>query len=205
MKKDNAKELGISLVRSALGGVPFAGQVLNEAMFEFRGRIKQNRLNKFTELLTEFFKNNEEVDLDNLRTEDFSDLLESVLKKVVQTKSIEKQKRFRDVLTNKIQNPLTDIDNSEIYLDLITSISEDELKVLYRHRNFDNNFDVKKNEIDRLKKELALKRDLLKKESVRRNKGKANKYISVITGVNKINEKINKLGEKKWFYMINSG
>ena len=109
--------------------------MLNEILFEYRGRIKQNRLNKFTELLSDFFKDNSKINL-----EDFSDLLEAILKRVVDTKSEEKLKRFRDVLINGLNNQIN-YENTEPYLDLVKSLSEIEINILSHHSPLHYNFE----------------------------------------------------------------
>lgn len=134
------KEIGISIVKAAFSNIPFAGQLLTEVLFEYRGRIKQNRLNMFTEMLSQYFSENSEVVIENMRSEDFSDLLELVLRKVVDTKSEEKLRRFKDILVNSI---VTDIDynNSERYLDLVSSLTETDIQILKRHELFDSSFE----------------------------------------------------------------
>lgn len=184
------KELPISLARSIFSAVPFVGQLLNEVVFEYRGRIKQERLNSFTQLLSDYFTNNLEIDLKNLETEDFSDLLESVLKRVVQTKSIEKQKRLRDILVNKIQNPFTEIDNSEIYLDLITNLSEVEINILHFHLVLVQNFDNVRNNISRLQNDLNINNNNLKEQGLLTNSELENSHIEISDKIKEIEGKI---------------
>jgi hypothetical protein len=137
MDNINAKEVGVSTLKSLFGAVPYVGQVFNEVLFDYRSRVKQNRLNSFTELLSDFFKADREIDLDALKSEDFLDLFESVIGGVLQTKSIEKHRRFRDVLANQIVNPNRSYENSGTYLDLITSMGEMEIHILNHHCVFD--------------------------------------------------------------------
>ncbi len=80
--------------------------------------------------------------MENLKTEEFSDLFEAVLRRVTQTKSKEKHKRFRDVLIHHIKNPDPDIDNSETYLDAITSLNEMSINILKEHQQFDNAYKI---------------------------------------------------------------
>ena len=176
---NDKKEIGISIVRSAFSAVPFVGQLLNEIAFEFRGRIKQERLNKFTELLSEFFGSANDFEIENLKTEDFSDLLESVLKRVVLTRSEQKHKRFRDILINKIKNPSADIDNSEIYLDLITSLNEEEITILFYHQSLDQNFENDRNAIRESERNLVSKNEALTKEKELKEKGFANNFDTI--------------------------
>ena len=72
-----SKEVEISLIRSLFSAMPIIGQALNEVVFEMRGRVKQERLNKFTEIFAEYFMGKADFDINALKTEDFGDLLEA--------------------------------------------------------------------------------------------------------------------------------
>lgn len=137
----NKKEVIESFIRVTFSAIPYAGQALTEVFFDYSGRIKQNRLNRFIELLSEYFLNNPNINIDNIKTEDFSDLFDSVLRRVVATKSEYKLRRFRDILINQIEEPLSEIDDYQLYLDLIVSLSENDIKVLYNHRFFDRQYE----------------------------------------------------------------
>ncbi len=134
---NNESEIKSSVIRTLLNSVqiPVLSPILNE-FFDFRSKLKQNRLNQFIELLENFFSNHRGVNLENFQTAEFSDLFESVLKRVVQTQSIEKYKRFKNILVNQLNQPIQNIDDSEIYLDLISSLSEIEIKLLYEYNEF---------------------------------------------------------------------
>src|SRR5258708_25200147 len=155
MKKDVLQETTVSLVKSVFGAVPFVGGVLNEIAFDYRSRLKQNRLNKFIELLSDFFVQNPNIDPQNLKTEEFSDLFESVVRRALQTKSVEKHKRFRDVLAQQVLHPEKETDSAEIYLDLISTLDEMAMFILSEHYSWGNRYDEidskRKVILDRLK------------------------------------------------------
>jgi hypothetical protein len=138
MTKIDAKEITISAVKSVLSSLPWPGigPVLNEILFDYRSRVKQNRLNSFTEFLTAFFIDNPDVDPQSLKTEEFSDLFESVVRRILQTKSKEKHVRFRNVLIRQIRQPHQDIENAETYLDLIGTLNETAIWILSEHLAF---------------------------------------------------------------------
>ncbi len=136
MKKIDVQEAAISLTKSIFGAVPFAGGALNEVFFDYRSRIKQDRLNSFTNLLTAFFTKNPAINLETLKTEEFSDLFESVIRRVLQTKSREKHIRFRNVLIRQIHQPNDEIENAETYLDLIATLNELAIWILNEHLVF---------------------------------------------------------------------
>lgn len=212
MIKVDKKEIGISVVRSALSAVPYAGQLLNEIFFEYSGRIKQERLNKFTNFLSDFFLENQNINLENLKNEDFSDLLESILRKVVLTKSENKLKRFRDILVNKMLDSKILIENSDIYLDLVHTLSESEINILYHHRIFDSKFHDEKILNNKNRQELDTLTSDLKQEEKTKQNGYANNYEHMNHKILELKqltldyyidtEKYNKLREAS-FYSLN--
>jgi hypothetical protein len=142
MKKTDIQEAAISLAKSLFSAVPFAGGALNEVFFDYRSRIKQDRLNSFTVLLTAFFLDNPDIDPQSLKTEEFSDLFESVIRRVLQTKSREKHIRFRDVLIRQIHRPHEDIEDAETCLDLISTLNELAIWILNEHLVFFEAFET---------------------------------------------------------------
>ncbi|WP_432633909.1 hypothetical protein, partial [Brachyspira sp.] len=133
-KKDkvsnNMEEVGISICKSILSSVPY-GAVLNEVFFDYRARIKQNRLNNFIETLDkrliEIGIKTEDIN-DN---EDFMDAFELVIKKVIDTKAEYKINIFRDILINQLDTE-KQIDTGllDTFLDIIYKMSEIEIKIL---------------------------------------------------------------------------
>ena len=142
MNKTEKIELATSAVKSLIGAIPYGGALINEIAFDYRSRIKQERLNGFTNLLAEFFIDHPDTNIENLKTEEFSDLFESVLHKVSQTRSKEKHKRFRDILTLHIQNQELGTENSEIYLELVSSLNEISIHILKEHQEFKKAHDI---------------------------------------------------------------
>lgn len=191
MEKIDKKEIGISALKILISAIPLpcVSQALAEVI-DYRGKIKQNRLNKFVELFSEFFYNNPSIELENLKSEDFSDLFESVLKRVVLTKSEEKHKRLRDVLAKQIIKPNTNIDNSEIFLDLISTLSETEISVLYHYSNFNKDLAVTKQNIRNFERNLERAEEELKVEGSLRNRGYDNQYSSINYEISRIKENL---------------
>lgn len=190
----NKKEIGISLTKIAFSNIPYVGQLLSEVIFEYRGRIKQNRLNKFTELLSEYFANSSEVNIEKIQSEDFSDLFEAILKRVVETKSEQKLRRFRDILTNSI-NANLDHENSERYLDLTSNLTEIDVSILKNHQLFDNTFDERYDKKNSYEKILPVLEKNVQSEYEVKEKGFANdwenavkKYTATKDAIRAINE-----------------
>ncbi|MFD1872840.1 hypothetical protein [Hymenobacter bucti] len=159
-----SKEADVAVLRSIFSLVPYVGAVLNEVVFDIRGRVKQERLNKFTEMFGEYFTNRPDFDTDVLKTEDFGDLFEGVMRNVVQTKSEAKYRRYKDILINKIENKNFDTDNTSRFLELIASLDEIEIIILSYHEVFDNKFMHDKDDFNYLKNELESLKQQLKEE-----------------------------------------
>jgi hypothetical protein len=140
MKKDQVTEAAISMAKSAFSAIPFAGGALNEIVFDYRSRLKQNRLNSFVELLSAFFTGHPDIDPERLKTEEFSDLFESVIRRVLQTKSKEKHLRFRDILTWQILYPASEIESAEICLELISTLDEMAINILQEHHVYGSHY-----------------------------------------------------------------
>lgn len=166
MSKLDKKEIIYSTVKSIFGAVPYGGALLDELFFEYNGRIKQKRLNRFIEILAENFTEESEINLDNIRTEDFNDLFESVLRRVVQTKSELKLIRFKDILIKELNNPSKQAEVIDHYLDLISSLTEEEVTILYNHRHFTMEFEEEINKLNSLRDRLSSLENQMKNETL---------------------------------------
>ncbi|ULC58820.1 hypothetical protein MBM09_12970 [Flaviramulus sp. BrNp1-15] len=189
MTKINKKEIFATTAKSIFGVVPFGGALLDELFFEYNGRIKQNRLNNFVQILADNFTEDAEINLDNIKTEDFNDLFEAVLRRVVQTKSQTKLLRFKDILIKELNKPSEESELIDVYLDLISSLSEQELIVLFHHQYFDDKFNLdfeKKNKLkeQRQKLEQKLKEERLIIDISQRGSDK-NKFDAEIKEIEK--------------------
>ena len=76
---------------------------------------------------------------------------------------------------NQFNNPGQSIDESEIYLDLISTLSETEIKILFEYRQFAKKFEPEKNEILSLEHKLNQLQDQL--PSPLTNKNRVNSEI----------------------------
>ncbi|MGZ5252895.1 MAG: hypothetical protein ACXWV4_00730, partial [Flavitalea sp.] len=127
---------------------PFLGATLNE-LLDARSKIKQERLNQFTELLENFFSNHKGINLENFQTVEFGDLFESVIKRVVQTKQTEKLHFYKNILANQLKDDPHVIDYSEIFLDLLMSLQIVEINILMNYHECETRIE---NEINGIKK-----------------------------------------------------
>lgn len=171
----NKKEIVASTFKTIFGVIPYGGAALDELFFEYNGRIKQNRLNRFVEILAEHFTNDSNIILENIKTEDFNDLFESVLRRVVQTKSELKLLRFKDILIKELNSPSENVELIDHYLDLISNLTEEEIKILHNHRFFTSKYEEEIDEMNLLKNNLTSLEQQLKNETIIINESKFKK------------------------------
>ena len=124
------REVVISIVKSSLSAVPWIGQALNEALFDFRARIQQERLNKFfTEVAEDVGRLNEEkIDKEYISTDEFSDYIESISKRVAENRSENKRARYRTILLSAISGNRPP-DLSSVFLVILNEITDSELSL----------------------------------------------------------------------------
>jgi|BioPla2DNA2_1021312.scaffolds.fasta_scaffold08653_3 hypothetical protein len=126
--------LGSSFGEALLSRTPGVG-LLSDTFFRYRDRIKQERMYS---LLEELKKNIDAMDprgfnLEYLRSEEFSDILESILWRVVNTASEEKVHRFKMILLNEMKHTY-ESDFKETFLDIAFRINEDQILILNHFR-----------------------------------------------------------------------
>ncbi|UPK72859.1 hypothetical protein [Chitinophaga filiformis] len=169
-----AKEAGLTLLKSILSVTP-GGGFLNEYI-EFRSRIKQERFNNFISQFAEYLTSNNIEANPDLNNEDFDDLFEAVIRRVVSTKSAEKHNRFRDILLNFIENPSMEIDEAEIFLGLANDLSDPAIIILKQHKILRRNFVDKNTKLRRLEYDLPILNGKTVAESTLKEKGLANNF-----------------------------
>lgn len=213
MINNNSKEVLVSVAKSLFSAIPYAGTALTELVFDYNGRIKQNRLNHFTEILAEGFTQNSDINLENVKTEHFNDLFEAILKRVVTTKSEAKLCRFKDILINELKCP-SESDVVDIYLDLINNLSESEILILYNHRHFDKSYLEEISRRDTLRDKLEKVLDNKKRETIVIGESKFNNQITEIENERRLilhkhdklkvyrNPEFYNLDENKYFFYI---
>ena len=151
------------VIRTMLGTLPY-GPVFIEIL-EIGGRIKQERLNSFLEELAKFLtENQEDINIDNIRSEDFIDLFESVITRVVKTQSEIKRQRFKDILINKIKVPDYNIDNAEIHLSIISELSEKAIEILSYKAVFNEEYENAKERVAKIPEQIKLESVLIASE-----------------------------------------
>jgi hypothetical protein len=124
------KENAVNFVfKSILGFIP-GGHIVDE-LASFRSSVQQERLNKFSEYLRNGFEDitGKVFEPESLKSIQFIDAFESIMKKVASTSSEEKLKRYRNVLL-KVMYQKTESEMFFKYLGLIDEISETQILIL---------------------------------------------------------------------------
>jgi hypothetical protein len=139
MEKIIIQEVGVSVIKGAVGAIPFVGTALNECIFDCRGRVKQDRVNRFIEELTIYMTSVSEnqINFDYIKSEEFGDVVESIMKRIVYNKSEEKMHRFKKILVKEMMAPSFS-DYSETFLDIISNINEKQIEILDNYRKIEN-------------------------------------------------------------------
>ena len=132
-QSNRVQETIIGLVKSTFGAIPYVGTLLNEVFFDMRTRIKQNRFKNFIYELKIRIERLEEdsIKINTLNTEQFSDLLEITVRNILENRSKEKTQIFADILASSMcDDDIKDIDDREVFLNVIGNITLPELKIL---------------------------------------------------------------------------
>lgn len=139
MSDISKKEIGIGSLKAAIGAIPWAGTALNEAIFEVRGRIKQDRVNRLVAELAqrlttlEHGKISEEIIL----SEEYGDLLEKVIKECSSRKMHENLSIIADISVEAMKNPkLLNHPMLMVFVESVSALNKPELEILKQLRPY---------------------------------------------------------------------
>ena len=141
MDSSEKREIVIGIMKGTIGAIPVAGNLLNEVLFDIRGRIKQQRFSEFVGELSSRIEKLEKNDINDtlIRSEEFGDLLESVLHEITKKKMHQNLSILADVTIKSmgdsriLQHPMI---NS--FLEVIASLTSSELLVIQKLRPFNS-------------------------------------------------------------------
>ena len=141
-KKTYVMKTTESVVRGIFGVIPTIGTALNEAIFDYRARLKQERLEKFVEEVAGILRTIEsnKIDTAYIQSEEFVDFLEDVLIRAAKIRAEEKRRKLAAVLAGRLQHAQsTPFDDR--FLDLLLSLTEIQVRILVEHlrANDENN------------------------------------------------------------------
>ncbi len=128
------KALTEGILKSMFGQIPYIGGILNEIIFDYRVRLKQERLNIFVAKLVDYFSNikEENIDWENIKSEEFSDFFEVIFKKVAETSSENRLERLKKVFINEITQPYSG-DFRETFLNISLLLQDKQIEILKYH------------------------------------------------------------------------
>ena len=131
--------LGSAFGEALVSRVPGGVGLLADAFIRYRNLIKQERVCGILEELKKDVESTDphEFDQEYLRSEEFSDILESILWRVVNTASEEKVHRFKMILLNEMKHTY-ESDFKETFLDIAFRINEDQILILDHFREIRN-------------------------------------------------------------------
>lgn len=121
-------------LKSIVGQIPIVGPAFNEILYDYRARIKQNRLNSFVELLYDYFSkiDSDEINLESLTTEEFTDFFEMIIRKAAETKSKDRLEKLKQVLVNEIISPYKG-DFKETFVNIVLMLQNKQIEILKCH------------------------------------------------------------------------
>lgn len=129
------KENSVSALMALISIIPYIGSAINEAVFDRRSRIKQERINSFvTELGKSVSKIDEsKIDKSYIQSDEFGDVLESTFKKVSEFGTKTRIIRFKNILLNQVILKY-EAPRIETFLSIITTLSEKQLLLLEHYQ-----------------------------------------------------------------------
>lgn len=128
------KEIAIGTLRSILNAIPYVGSVLVEFFFETPNRIENQRKERHLLGVIKKLENISEdsIDLDFVKSEDFSDILNIIFKKIILRQASEKAEFFKNLTVAsmlKIRSQQS-IDWQIRYIEIIAHLNESEMFLL---------------------------------------------------------------------------
>jgi len=142
MKSQKETDMALSsgaegVLKAVLSNIPVIGTLLNESLFEVRARVKQDRLNHFTTLLSQvILEADPSLDLCSaVVSERVADLTEEVFARAMKTSAKERQARLARVLIHGIGSNIKP-DFEDQFMDLILELSETQIHILNVHAQF---------------------------------------------------------------------
>lgn len=189
-----------SLFKTLFALVPLGGgQLLSEAFFDYRSRVKQDRLNHFLESLISYFQNNGGPGLEAglIESDAFGDLFESILRRVVLNHHPEKMLRFRNVITGFAEGTVTN-EYRETFLDLIDRLNESHIRILKAHATISapvRNYFRQREGLDAEISKLSVQLEAAKNE-VQQDAYNGPDYYDITRVIYGLSEELKKVNEK---------
>lgn len=183
------KEIGVSTLKTLFNAIPFIGSGLNEAVFECRSRVKQNRLNQFSLELEKYMRQHGlgNINLDYIKSEQFGDVFESILKKVMETGNQNKLLRFKNILIGQLKSQQEN-DFIETFLDITSKLNDVQIQILELYSNSKSGdvLNYTKAQIRQLERELEIAEKKVEELKNKARLGTIQPYESITSADNDI-------------------
>jgi len=192
------REIGTSILRTILAGVsatnPVLGVILSETLMDYWSRVKVERMMLFTEKMKEYFDSlsDDEIDEEFLRSEDFAQFFELVLKRVSETKSKEKINIFSDILSGRIRAGNIE-DFSQIYLNTISQLHEKQIEIILELCSQKETYEASVKRLQKFNEDISIK----SQERLEEIKNKENGFAH---NLDRIDEQIKDLVQQREIY-----
>ena len=192
---------------------------LASQFFGLRGQLKMARANSFVIELGKYMQSVKgDFEWENANREDFGDILEEVINKVIRTSSEKKRERFKLTVAGQIINPLP-YDYISRFINLIEMLSEEQIIILKTYVSTEEEFINIQAETAKIyeTKESSLKaqnnlvlnkaNEKLTKQTKMRLQSLEGEILEKQNAYNRIrrkrNERIKNIGENEFNFMLN--
>lgn len=128
--KDHFEVVSESVIKTVFSFIP-AGPIF-DSFWNYRANLKQKRVIDFSESVKNALEEigGNELHSSNFETEDFVDIMEAVYMKVMNTQSLYKLERFRNILVNQIIEPALETPMFMKYIQLLDQLDDAQIVLL---------------------------------------------------------------------------
>lgn len=132
-KKAAVSENSIGVLKGVIGAIPYIGTMINETLFDIKGRIYQNRINSIVNNISERMKTIEEknIDYSYLKSDDFFDITREIFESSLKIESEEKQKMLANIYVGSIENAIDYHKNrNKLFISFVVALSPFQLTII---------------------------------------------------------------------------
>ena len=134
--KDHFEVVSESVINTVFSFIP-AGPIF-DSFWNYRANLKQKRVIDFSDSVKNILEEigGNELHSSNFETEDFVDIMEAVYMRVMNTQSLYKVERFRNILAKQIISP-NEFHETQKFIQILDSLQDIDLVILDKMRNND--------------------------------------------------------------------
>lgn len=135
--KENFDVISEGVINAILSFIP-AGPLLS-GFLNYRNNLKQKRILDFSESVKKALEeiDGKELHASNFETEDFVDVIEAVYMRVINTRSVYKLERFRNIIVNQIIEQRIETPMFNKYIQLLDQLDDAQIVILDTFRNWE--------------------------------------------------------------------